>query len=315
MSSEPEHQGRRGGSGALLGLVGLIAGTGFGWWAAGGPFPDASVLTTLGQPVAASTPVESAELATPATAPAVDGNQAAIRAALARGGTLTIGVFGDSMADGLWAGLYRRFRDDERIEVVRFARPSTGLARYDYVNVAEQTAEQLAERRVDIAVFIIGANDRQAMQGDGAVLDYGEAPWRQAYGQRTDALAAQARAHGAAVYWVGLPRMRSAGAEAGAELVNGIFGARAAAGGYPFIDTMAATSDANQDYAAYLPSGPDGARQLVRASDGVHMTMNGYLLLAEPVERAIRADIEEAERAVRPAPASQPATGTAGTDA
>jgi hypothetical protein len=44
------------------------------------------------------------------------------------------------------------------------------------------------------------------------------------------------------------------------------------------------------------------------------MTMNGYLLLAEPVERAIRADIEEAERSVRPAPARPPAIGT-GTDA
>ena len=273
-----------------------------------------AVLRTIGQPAPASEPTRAETLATPASAPVVDGTQSALRAALARGDTLTIGVFGDSMADGLWAGLYRRFRDDDRVEVVRFARPSTGLARYDYVNVADQTAEQLAERRVDIAVFIIGANDRQAMQGDGAVLPYGEAEWRNAYGQRADALAAQARGRGAAVYWVGLPRMRSAGAEAGAELVNGIFEARAAEGGYPFIDTMAATSDANQDYAAYLPSGPDGGRQLVRASDGVHMTMNGYLLLAEPVERAIRADLEEAERSGRPTPASSPAPGT-GSDA
>ncbi len=289
----------------MLGLAGLVAGTAFGWWAAGGPFPDGDALRNLGRPAPAADAQPAPEIA-PVSAPVVDGNQQALRAAVARGETLTIGVFGDSMADGLWAALYRRFRDEPGVEVIRYSRPSTGLARYDYVNVADQTAGQLAERRIDIAVFIIGANDRQAMQGDGAVLPYGEDAWRRAYGDRAQALVSQARAQGAAVYWVGLPRMRSAGAEAGAELVNAIFEQRGQTGGYPYIDTQAATSDANNDYAAYLPSGPGGARQLVRASDGVHMTMNGYLLLAEPVERAIRSDLEEARTSVQPQPASPP---------
>lgn len=312
VTTEPEGQERRrGGSGAILGLIGLIGGTAFGWWAAGGPWPDATTLQALGQPVPAAAAGQAAPAVTPVSSvPAIDGNQSALRAALARGDTLTIGVFGDSMADGLWAGLYRRLNDLEGVEVVRFSRPSTGLARYDYVDVGEQTAEQLAERKIDIAVFIIGANDRQSMAGDGVTLPFGEAAWREAYGRRTDALVAQARAHGAAVYWVGLPRMRSSGAENGAELVNGIFDARAEAGGYPFIDTTAVTSDANDAYAAYLPTGRNGARQLVRASDGIHMTMNGYLVLAEPVERAIRADLDQARAAVAPRRSTTPPAGS-----
>ena len=122
---------------------------------------------------------------------------------------------------------------------------------------------------------------------------------------------------GAAVYWVGLPRMRSAGAEAGAELVNGIFEARAAEGGYPFIDTMAATSDANQDYAAYLPSGPDGGRQLVRASDGVHMTMNGYTILTQGLARHLKTRVatlraQAARLNARQASSAAPGAATSG---
>lgn len=308
MASDDQSSDSRRGSGRLgFGLVGILAGTAFGWWAAGGPVPDWSPVLALGH--AAPAAAETRPPPTPASAPALDGNQAALRAALARGDGLTIGVFGDSMADGLWAGLYRELRDLEGVRVIRFARASTGLSRYDYVNVSDQTAEQLAGQKIDIAVFMIGANDRQAMQGDGSsVLAYGEPEWRRAYGQRTDALVAQVRAQGAAVYWVGLPRMRSSGAERGAELVNGIFAERARAGGFTYVDTMAATSDAEHNYSAYLPTGPGGARQLVRASDGIHMTMNGYLVLAGPVEAAIRADLDEARAASSPPPEQQPAT-------
>ena len=69
-------------------------------------------------------------------------------------------------------------------------------------------------------------------------------------------------------------------------------------------------SDANDAYAAYLPTGRNGARQLVRASDGIHMTMNGYLVLAEPVERAIRADLDQARAAVAPRRSTTPPAGS-----
>lgn len=307
-------KGRFGSGFAVGGLIGLMAGAGYGWWSAGGPIPEMPQGFEL--PVPRAEAPARAETPAPGpveiAAPVVDSNQQALRAALQRGGGLTIGVFGDSMADGLWAGLYRELQDLEGVRVVRLSQPSTGLARYDYVNVQQRTAEQLAQQRIDVAVFLIGTNDRQAMQGDGQVLPYGEAAWREAYGRRVEALARLARSQGAAVYWVGLPRMRSERAEAGADLVNDIFASRAQALGYPFIDTAPVTSDANMQYAAYLPSGPGGARQLARASDGIHMTMNGYLLLARPLEARIRADLAEARGAVAPPAAPEPAPSPSG---
>ena len=313
--AQPRGSKRRFGSGfALGGLIGLLGGVAYGWWSAGGPVPQMPDGFELPSPPVRSAPAPQAvEPETqPVAAPVVDSNQAALRAALARGDGLTIGVFGDSMADGLWAGLYRELQDMEDVRLVRLSQPSTGLARYDYVNVQNRTAEQLGQQRIDIAVFLIGTNDRQAMQGDGQVHAYGEPSWREAYGRRVDALAGLARERGAAVYWVGLPRMRSERAEAGAELVNDIFAARAEAGGFPFIDTAPVTSDANMEYAAYLPTGPGGARQLARAQDGIHMTMNGYLVLARPLEEQLRADIEEARAAVAgPSATATPPSGPA----
>ncbi len=314
MARQPGSKPRFGSGFAVGGLMGLLGGVAFGWWSAGGPvpqMPEGFELPSL--PVAsAPAPQAAAPEPLPVAAPAVDSNQAALRAALARGDGLTIGVFGDSMADGLWAGLYRELQDMPDVRLVRLSQPSTGLARYDYVNVQHRTAEQLDQQRVDIAVFLIGTNDRQAMQGDGQIHVYGEAAWREAYGRRVDALAGLVRQKGAAVYWVGLPRMRSERADAGADLVNDIFAARAAAGGFPFIDTAPVTSDANMQYAAYLPTGPGGARQLARAQDGIHMTMNGYFVLARPLEERLRADIEEARAAVAgPSVSATPPSGSA----
>lgn len=290
------------GTGLTLGvLLGLFIGVLYGWWAAGGPLPTAPLSWSSASGHVRSGKVKEAEAEVPAP-PSLDLNQTALRAAVQRGDGLTIGVFGDSMGDGLWAGLYRQFRDVEGVKVVRFSRPSTGLSRYDYVNVETQTVSQLAGQRVDIAVFMIGANDRQGIQGDGKALAFASPDWRQAYGGRVDALVSHARDSGAAVYWLGLPKMRSQGAEAGAELVNGIFEARAAALGFPYVDSTIATSDSGRAYSAYLPIGPGGHPLLVRASDGIHMTMSGYLLLSRPMADRIKADLAEARAAVAPPP-------------
>ncbi|MDO1559478.1 DUF459 domain-containing protein [Brevundimonas sp. 2R-24] len=289
-------RGSRFGSGLTLGVLGgLVAGVAFGWWAAGGALPSMPQPAQPHQaPAAGAAPVQ-------AVTPSVDLNAQALQAAVAETDPIVIGVFGDSMADGLWAGLYRQLRDEQNVRVVRFSRPSTGLTRYDYVDVGAQTAEQLAGEPVDIAVFLIGTNDRQALQGDGRqALTYGEAEWRAAYAGRVDALADQVRGAGAALYWVGLPRMRSERADAGAELVNDIFAGRGRAKGFPFIDTTAATSDESRLYAAYLPTGPNGRLQLARANDGIHMTMSGYLRMAEPVAAQIRADLSRARASTQP---------------
>ena len=217
---------------------------------------------------------------------------------VAAGRPVVIGVFGDSLGDGLWAGLYRQLRDGRNYEVVRFSRAATGLARYDYVNVQEQAAEQLSGRHIDIAVVMVGANDEQGIIESRQVDGFATQRWRQVYSGRIDALVGLLRSHGAAVYWVGLPRMRRDTFDQRAQLLNSIYAGRAQALGVPFIPTVPVTVDGQGGYDDYLMDG--GRPRLMRAKDGVHMTMAGYLRIAAPVSGAIRADVGRALAASRP---------------
>ena len=214
---------------------------------------------------------------------------------VAAGRPVVIGVFGDSLGDGLWAGLYRQLRDGKTYDVVKFSRAATGLARYDYVNVQEQAADQLSGRHVDVAVIMVGANDEQGIIEGGRVDGFFTPRWRQIYAGRIDALVNLLRSHGAAVYWVGLPRMRRGAFDQKAQMLNSLYAGRAQALGVPFIPTVPVTVDGQGGYDDYLYEG--GRPRLMRAKDGVHMTMAGYLRIASPVSGQIRADVGRAAAA------------------
>ncbi len=214
-----------------------------------------------------------------------------------------IGVFGDSLGDGLWAGLSQALRGGGAFQVVRFSRPATGLARYDYVNVEERARRQLAGRRIDIAVVMLGANDEQGMFAGRQVLAFDTPPWRAIYAARIDALASLLRRNAGAVYWVGLPKMRRPAYDEKAQRLNALYEMRARALGLPFVSTISATVDAQGRYSDRLIDG-DGRSRLMRGPDGVHMTMAGYRRLAAPVADKIRADMVRAGPA--PAGAGRP---------
>jgi hypothetical protein len=224
---------------------------------------------------------------------------------------VVIGVFGDSLGDGLWAGLYHQLRDGKSYEVVRFSRAATGLARYDYVNVQERAAAQLADRHIDIAVVMVGANDEQGIIENHQVYGFDSPRWREVYASRIDNLVGLLRRNGVAVYWVGLPKMRRSGFDQKAQILNSLYSSRAAALGVPFIPTVPVTIDGNGGYDDYLSVG--GRPQLMRAKDGVHMTMAGYLRIAAPVSGLIRTDVGRALQGGKP-PTHAEADPPAGED-
>jgi len=221
---------------------------------------------------------------------------------LAVGRPLVVGVFGDSLADGLWAGLYHQLREDKRFQVIKFSQPSTGLTRYDYVNVQKNTEDQIAGRAIDIAVILFGTNDQQGMIADDAVQPFASPGWRSVYDQRIETLVGTLRQKGIAVYWVGLPRMQREGFDRGASLINQVYADEARALNLPFIPTTPVTEDAQGAYADYLATSAGGRPVLMRAKDGIHMTMEGYLRIAAPVAARLRADVALAEVQHAPAP-------------
>jgi uncharacterized protein len=299
-----------GGAGFAGFVLGVIVGGLLGAWFASGGVPWTQQVAQAAHPVAAAVQPAKAEAKVPAAKlPARpdargDGDVDAGRPQTAQAASLvpvkfdmpsvdhrvTIGVFGDSMGDGLWAGLYREMRDGKNYDVVRFSQPSTGISRYDYVDVQEKTQTQLAQRHVDIAVVLFGTNDEQGIISGRTVYAFNTPGWRQIYEQRVDNLIALLKRQGAVVYWVGLPKMGREGFDQRAGILNAIFAERAAANGVPFISTVPYTVNAQGGYDDYLP-GEKGRRVLMRARDGIHMTMAGYLRIASPVTQRIRSDV------------------------
>ena len=245
----------------------------------------------LGDKAAASAPPAPAPAVAAAPAPVarpVVARVTPLNARLAQG-PLRIGVFGDSMADGLYAGLYRDLQDQPNVSVTKFSQVSTGLSRYDYVNIQTKTRSQLDEQPMDVAVMLFGTNDAQGIDTGGVVHMFGTDGWKAAYGQRIDDLVTLLRSRDVAVYWVGLPRMKRDSFDGRMMLINGVVEARMRALGVPYIETVPLTSNAAGGYEAYLPT-DNGRRVLMRAGDGIHMSMAGYLRMSAPVAARLKRD-------------------------
>lgn len=209
-------------------------------------------------------------------------------------------VFGDSLGDGIWAGLYRAFNPDGNVDIVKKSRVSTGFVRTDYFDWNKNLAGILAAEKVHIAVIMVGANDMQPIRVSGKWHKVGSEGWRDIYSARIDKFIKRLKAGNTAVYWVGLPIMRAPKHNAAMEVMNEIFRERAFVNGVKFVDTWNGFSDQFGRYSAF---GPDLNGQVgrLRADDGVHFTIRGYRKLAHFVEREIRRDMRQA-RAERDIP-------------
>lgn len=212
-----------------------------------------------------------------------------------------IGVFGDSLADGIWIGLQRGLRNDDRVgEIVQLSEVATGLTNYVYRDISEKTRDQLREDQFDTAVVLFGSNDIQGIRTDRGVFRFRSDEWETIYRERVRDIVTQIQDSGAEVFWVGLPVMRSTGYNANTIYLNAIFQEEVEALGAVYVDTRSATSDEAGEYAPYLPDAR-GTPRLVRDDDGIHFTMLGYTRMAAPVVAAIREEWDN-PRAADPPP-------------
>lgn len=199
-------------------------------------------------------------------------------------------VLGDSLGDGTWAGLYHVLHKDKRFSVVKKSRVATGFSRHDYYDWNQAARDIAAETPIDIAVVVMGTNDRQPIVQDGKRHALFDPEWREIYSKRVDDFTATLKASGARIYWMELPVMRSPRFGADMEQFNEIFEQRAAANGVTFVKTEGLVTGADGGYTAY---GEDrfGRTRLLRAEDGIHFTMAGYELLGKRIADVMLADI------------------------
>lgn len=212
---------------------------------------------------------------------------------------IRVGVFGDSFGDGVWSALYRLLPAKDGFQVSKFSQQSTGFTRYRSLNLEEHDDARIGADPLDVAVVSFGANDVQGVCDGGHCGQLMTPYWQQVIGRRMESYVAMLRRHGATVYWVGLPAMRDAGFDSDTAAMDAFYAATMRRLGVPFVEIRPMTVDADGRYEAYYQDA-DGASKLLRAGDGVHMSMNGYIRITKGLAGRIRATVDAARKDAAP---------------
>ncbi|MBJ3786646.1 SGNH/GDSL hydrolase family protein [Devosia sediminis] len=239
------------------------------------PQPAPQVQQT--QPRAQPQPSAAPAPAPPPAAPAIDKAADATRLA----------VFGDSLAIDLTKALERFYAEDPNLVVIGQGVSSSGFVRDDFFDWNAAIAEQIAADSFDIAVVIIGINDRQEITANGQTYEPLSDGWNTVYQGRINAFLGQLRAARKPVIWMGLPPMARSQYSAAINQISALHRMAAFSGGAEFIDIFDRFADQEGKYAAY---GPDvnGQNALMRKDDGIHYSAAGSDKLAFYISQSMR---------------------------
>lgn len=202
-------------------------------------------------------------------------------------GATRLAVFGDSLATDLSKALERYFAEDPNLAVLDFGIGSSGFVRADFFDWNKTLAEEIEKKSFDLAVVMIGINDRQTMKADGKSMKPLTEEWTAAYQARVAQFVQQLRSANIPVIWVGLPPMKSSSFSADMSQIGGVQRLAAFAGGAEFVDIYERFLDDEDKYSSY---GPDltGQKVLMRKSDGIHFATAGADKLAFYVTQALK---------------------------
>jgi uncharacterized protein len=189
-------------------------------------------------------------------------------------------VMGDSQAQGLAGGFVRLYLRQPNIRVLDRSKIGTGLSHpnFDWPANAAKLAET---EHADIVIVMFGANDRPTIRlhNDDTVTQSRVADFTKSYGDKVTQVVQALKAHHLPVIWVGHPQVRDSNYNYDMSLLNGIFADKAAQAGAVFIPLWKEFAGADGNYNAYGP-GIDGQTTRLRADDGVHLSRDGYDVLA-----------------------------------
>ena len=202
---------------------------------------------------------------------------------------VSIAVLGDSLADGLYAGLVQLSRRDKSVslKVKKYSRVNTGLVRYDRYDWSKAAQKISKKDKSSIYILMFGANDLQTIRGGKKRHHYQSEGWLKAYKGRIDTALKSIKKPGRKVYWVGLPIVGKSNFAKGYKYLNEIFAERAKANGVTYIESWSWFASKNGKFQMSGP-GADGKKRLMRAKDKVHFTPQGYLDLSHFVAREIK---------------------------
>lgn len=203
-------------------------------------------------------------------------------------GATRLAVFGDSLAIDLSRALERFYAEDPNLVVINQGVSNSGFVRNDYFDWDAAIGDQIAADSFDLAVVIIGINDRQEIKVGGASYPSLTEPWNTAYQARIADFLGKLREARKPVIWIGLPPMQKSDYAAAISQISNIQRLAAFSGGAEFLDIYERFLGEDGKYSA---SGPDvsGQNARMRKDDGIHFSAAGSDKLAFYLSQTISA--------------------------
>ena len=197
-----------------------------------------------------------------------------------------IAIIGDSLADGMWGGLYKLVQKDKQFKLYRGAKNSVGFTGAGLTDMIDRA---FAAGETHALVMMIGANDRRSFFADGkskALL--GTPAWIELYRERVGKFMDHAGKKNVPLVWILLPVMRETDATRDAALVNGLVVEAAKSRSHvALIETAKLTTDEKGAYVAHF-NDLGGQKRQMRAGDGVHFEQPAYEVIGDLVLKRLR---------------------------
>jgi uncharacterized protein len=200
-----------------------------------------------------------------------------------------IAFAGDSIVDNYWSGAEKVVAVDPclngMIELGRFAKNGTGLARGDRLYWPREIRRIVETFEPTVVVLSVGLNDSQfIVDGDGVRTAWGAPDWTDKYRAEVTAFLRGASSGNAAVLLVGLPAVRSA--EENADLLekSALYAAAVTASGNPdivYIEPWKLDPTAKTDTFSSFGRDKNGRMVQLRTGDGEHFTDAGEDVVAQ----------------------------------
>ena len=194
---------------------------------------------------------------------------------------LKLWVGGDSQTLALTRG-FGRVIPTTLTNYTSDAHLSSGLTRPDFLDWPQRLAKLLIENRPEVLVIMFGGNDYQDVYHSGQLLKRPSQGWLDFYRSRVVEAMDLLNQPDIEVIWVGTPIMRGEFFATGMAHLNEIYRSEAASrSSIQYFDSWNMFADANGNYTDRIGG------QLVRESDGIHLTTAGGVLLAEAIWETI----------------------------
>jgi hypothetical protein len=210
---------------------------------------------------------------------------------------LVLYIGGDSMVGILGQSLVRISEASKLVDARLDYHIATGLCRPDFFDWPLRLRAEMRGLAPDAVVLEWGGNDLQAMQVGDHYVVFPTPAWEKEYRRRIDQVLAIVRRPGRHIYWLGQPVMRSPEMSRKLAILNGIY--RSETAGSPdvtYVDIWSVLTDAHGDFSAYLADAR-GLMELVRESDGEHLTAAGGDRVAWVVWPMIKKDFRLGRKA------------------